>query len=123
MSVFISGSGRIVSADEKKEVDAILDKAIKALGGEEKLTKIKAVAWKGKGKMIVGGDQEHEFTSQTTAQGLDRFKSELEVEGVFGRQVKMLSILNGDKVWLSVGGIAMKPEHALAGMKRMHTSL
>ncbi len=117
VSVFISGSGRVVSADAQ-EVDAILDKAIKALGGEDKLTKIKAVAWKGKGKMIVGDNQEHEFTSQTIAQGLDRFKSELEVEGVFGKQLKMLSVLNGDKVWLSVGGMALQPDHALAGMKR-----
>jgi hypothetical protein len=65
VSVFVSGSGRMVWADEK-DVEAILDKAIKALGGEDKLTKIKAVAWKGKGKMILGADnQEHEFTSQT----------------------------------------------------------
>ncbi len=117
VSVFVSGSGRMVSADEK-DVEAILDKAIKALGGEDKLTKIKAVAWKGKGKMIVGDNQEHEFTSQTIAQGLDHFKSELEVEGVFGRQLRMLSVLNGDKVWLSVGGMAMQPDHALAGLKR-----
>jgi hypothetical protein len=118
VSVFLAGSGRTVSADEKQEVEAILDKAIKALGGEDKLTKIKAVAWKGKGKMIVGDNQEHEFTSQTIAQGLDRFKSELEVEGVFGKQLRMLSVLNGDKVWLSVAGMALQPEHALAGMKR-----
>ena len=118
LCVFVSGSGRMVSADENKDVEAILDKAIKALGGEDKLTKIKAVAWKGKGKMVVGDNQEHEFTGQTIAQGLDHFKSELDVEGVFGKQLKMLSVLNGDKVWLSVGGMALQPEHALAGMKR-----
>ena len=117
VSVFVSGTGRMVSADEK-DVEAILDKAIKALGGEDKLTKIQAVAWKGKGKMIVGDNQEHEFTSQTIAQGLDHFRSELEVEGVFGRQLRMLSVLNGDKVWLSVGGMALRPDDALAGLKR-----
>ncbi len=117
VSVFVSGSGRMVSADEK-DVEAILDKAITALGGEDKLTKIEAVAWKGKGKIVVGDNQEHEFTSQTIAQGLNRFKSELEVEGVRGRQLRMLSVLNVDKVWLSVGGVALQPAHALAGLKR-----
>jgi hypothetical protein len=71
----------------------ILDKAVKALGGEDKLTKIEAAVWKGKGKMIIGDNQEHEFASQTIAQGFDRFRSELEVEGVFGRQLRMLSVL------------------------------
>jgi hypothetical protein len=117
VSVFVAGSGRMVSADEK-DVQAILDKAIKALGGEDKLSKIEAVAWKGKGKMIIGDNQEHEFTGQAIAQGFDRFRSEVEVEGVFGRQLRMLAVLNRDKVWLSVGGIAMRPDHALAGMKR-----
>ena len=117
VSVFVSGSGRMVSADDK-DVEAILDKAIKALGGEDKLTKIQAVALKAKGKIIIGDNQEHEFTSQTIAQGLDRFRSELEVEGVRGRQLRMLSVLNGDKVWLSVGGVALQPDHALAGLKR-----
>jgi hypothetical protein len=117
VSVFVFCSGRVASADEK-EVQAILDKAVQALGGEEKLTKIEAAVWKGKGKIIIGDNQEHEFTSQTIAQGFDRFRSQLEVEGVVGRQLRMLSVLNRDKVWLSVGGMALKPDHALAGLKR-----
>ena len=117
VSVVVSGSGHMVSADEKG-ARAILDKAIKALGGEDKLTKIEAVAWKCKGKMIIGDNQEHEFTSQTIAQGFDRFRSELKVDGVVGRQLRMRSVLNRDKVWLSVGGMALHPDHALAGMKR-----
>jgi hypothetical protein len=115
VSVSVSGFGRMVSADDK-DVQAILDKAIKALGGEDKLTKIEAASWKG--KMIIGDNQAHEFTSQTIAQGFDRFRSEVEVEKVLGRQLQMLAVLNRDKVWLSVGGMALRPDHALAGMKR-----
>jgi hypothetical protein len=117
VSVFVFCSGRMVSADEK-DVQAIVDKAVKALGGEEKLTKIEAAVWKGKGKIIIGDNQEHQFTSQTIAQGFDCFRSELDVDGVFGRQLRMLAVLNRDKVWLSVGGMALKPDHALAGLKR-----
>ena len=35
-------------ADEAADTMAIVDKAIKAVGGEEALTKIKAVSWKSK---------------------------------------------------------------------------
>jgi hypothetical protein len=117
--VFVSGSisGRMVSADDK-DVSAVLNKAITALGGEDKLAKIAAVTWKGKGKIVIGDNQEHEFTSQTIVQGFDHYKSELEVDGVFGRQLRMLSVLNRDKFWLSVGGMALRPDNALAGMKR-----
>jgi hypothetical protein len=66
---------------DEKNVQAILDKAVKALGGEDKLTKIEAAVWKGKGKIIIGDNQEHEFTSQTIAQGFDRFRSELDYPG------------------------------------------
>ena len=121
VSVSVFAPDRIVSADEQ-DVQAILDKAIKALGGEDKLTKIEAAAWKGKGKMIIGDNQEHEFTSQTISQGFDRFRSEIEVKGVLGRQLRMLAVLNHDKVWLSVGGMALRPDHALAGMKPQRIS-
>ncbi|TMQ33295.1 MAG: hypothetical protein E6K70_13850, partial [Planctomycetota bacterium] len=67
----LSGSAR---ADDAKDPQAILDKAIKALGGEEKLSKVKAASWKGKGTINFGGN-EMEFTSQTTAQGLDHVRS------------------------------------------------
>ena len=30
----------------------------------------------------------------------------------------MLAVLNGDKVWLSIGGMALQPDHALVGLKR-----
>jgi hypothetical protein len=117
-TMFVLGLGGRAKTADDKDVNAILDKAIKALGGEDKLTNIEAASWKGKGKMIVGDNQEHEFASQTTVQGFDRFRSELEVEAVFGRQLRMLTVLNGDKVWLSVGGMAIMPDHALAALKR-----
>ncbi len=84
VTVFVSGAGTKVTADDK-DVTAILDKAMKALGGEEKLKKIKAVTWKTKGKIrfkaddrIPPGAEEHEFTGRTTAEGLVRFRSERE---------------------------------------------
>ena len=57
-----------------------LDKAIKALGGEDKLSKLGTATWKAKGKYTTGDNERHDFTGQTTVQGLDHFRWELEVD-------------------------------------------
>ena len=49
-------------ADDAK-VTEILDKAIKALGGKEKLAKAEAVTWKAKGKITIEGN-ENEISSE-----------------------------------------------------------
>ena len=117
VTVSVSGPGRTVSADDT-DVTAILDKAMKALGGEDKLSKIEAATWKAKGKITLGDNKEHEFTGQTTTQGLDRFRSELEVEFLDGTKLKFLSVLNGDKAWHTVGDMALYPDAAVARLKR-----
>ena len=56
---------------DDKGAKAILDKAIQALGGEAKLSKLQAFTWKTTGTVTFGGN-DNEYTGQTTAQGLDR---------------------------------------------------
>jgi hypothetical protein len=91
-------------ADEK-DAQAVLDKAIKALGGAEKLGAVKAATWKGKGKINFGGN-ESEFALTSTAQGLDNFKSEF--EGEFGgNKVTGVTVLAGDKGWRKFGDMGM----------------
>src|SRR5437868_11733886 len=91
--VLVVGPGR---ADDK-DVTAVLDKAVKALGGEEKLAKVKAAAWTGKGTItIMGGD--NAITTRTTVQGLDHFRQEF--EGEFGgSKIQGVTVLAGDKGW------------------------
>jgi hypothetical protein len=81
---------------------AILDRAIKALGGEEKLGKVKAVSWKVKGKISFGGAKNN-FTGQGAAQGLDQLRTEVQKE-VDGNKVVEVVVLNGDKGWCKLGG-------------------
>jgi hypothetical protein len=88
-------------AEGNKDAGAILDKAIKALGGEEKLSKIKAATWKAKGTIHIG-DNENDFTSQVTVQGVDQFRQDFEVE-FNGNKVKGTTVLNGDKGWRKFG--------------------
>ncbi len=72
-----------VTADDK-DVAAILDKAMKALGGEEKLSKLEAVTWKTRGVMKISfqGPERFKFTDELTIAGLDRLKSNKDFGGV-----------------------------------------
>ena len=68
----------IATADDR-EVAAILSKAMKALGGEDKLSKIEAVTWKTTGwmNMLFQGPEHFKCTGELTIAGLDRSRSEL----------------------------------------------
>jgi hypothetical protein len=104
VAVLASGLSSPVRADDK-DAQTILDKAIKALGGEDKLGKVHAATWKSKGKIYFGGS-ENSFTSQATMDGLDHYRGEFEGE-FMGNTVKGVSVLNGDKGWRDFGGMNM----------------
>jgi hypothetical protein len=130
VTVLVLGPSRTVSAEDA-QATAILDKAMKALGGEDRLGKIKAATWKSKGKGTLDGQEEWELTAQTTVQGLDHFRSEVDLslpntlkedlkrEGITKEQfeeelkkaglkeedlvpkIKIVAALNGDKAWFT----------------------
>jgi hypothetical protein len=118
------GSVGLVRAEDKPgsegtsaDAKAVLDKAIKALGGEEKLSKVHAVTSKFKGKFIFG-DNESEFTAQTTVQGLNHYRGEFEGEFA-GNKVKGVTVLAGDKGWRKLGDATTEMDkEALANEKR-----
>jgi hypothetical protein len=108
---------QVSRADEKAEVNAVLDKAIKALGGEEKLEKAKAHSWKAIGKMRFG-ENENVMTLETTTQGLDHVRRVL--EGEFnGNQFRGVTVLAGDKGARKFGDNANEMDaNAIANEKR-----
>jgi len=110
-------SGRGWAADAP-DANAVLDKAIKALGGDEKLSKVKTATWKTKGTITFGGN-DNEVTSQWTVQGLDHARQEF--EGNFGgNMVKGVTVLAGDKGWRDFGGDRMEMDKdAVANQKRI----
>jgi hypothetical protein len=98
--MFVTSVGNLVRADEN-DPTTVLDKAIKALGGEEKLKKVGATSWKSK-LTITFNDNTNDFTSHVTVQGLDHYRSEF--EGEFGgNPFKGVTVLNGDKGWRKFG--------------------
>jgi len=115
-TLFVTAAARPVRADDK-DPSAVLDKAIKAMGGEEKLKKIDAIAWTTKADITFNDNTNH-FTSHSTLQGVDHYRSEL--EGDFGgNPFKGVTVLNGDKGWRRFGDNKTDLEgDALANEKR-----
>ncbi len=105
-----------VSADDK-DPNTILDKAIKAIGGEEKLKKAESMTWKSKGTITFGGN-DNEIKILANVQGLDHYRSE--VSGEFNGEARtFVVVLNGDKGWRKFGDDPMEMDgDALANEKR-----
>lgn len=116
-TTIVLGLGDRARAADDKDAKAILDKAIKALGGEESLSKIKTASWKTQGKITINGE-DNAFTSQATVQGLDHFRTEF--EGEFGgNKIKAVTVLAKNKGWRLVGDQKMElDENAIANDKR-----
>ena len=115
-ALVLAFASQAVRAEEG--ANAVLEKAIKALGGEEQLSKIKAVSWKTKGTLTFMG-ADNPISTETTVQGLTHSKQDF--EGEFGgNKIKGSSVLAGDKGWRSFAGMIMEMDpEALAEAKRV----
>jgi hypothetical protein len=119
VAVILSAPVSSATADDR-EVAAILHKAMKAMGGEDKLSKIEAVTWKTTGwmNMLYQGPEHFKCTGELTIAGLDRSRSELIMLDPGGDKLRIRSVLNGDNAWLSWGDAPLKPTRHAPGLKR-----
>jgi hypothetical protein len=107
--LFIMTTGLVSpSLADEKEAKATIEKAIKAMGGEEKLSGVKAFTAKGKGQITLEGTQ-NGFTFQMTTQGIDKYRSTYKVE-VGGKDFEGGTVLDGDKGWKKEGEEVKKLE-------------
>ena len=109
-------SSNLARADDTG-ANAVLDKAIKAMGGEEKLKNAGAITWKSN-VAITFNDNTSQFTSHATLKDLDHYRSE--IDGDFGgNPVKGVVVINGEKGWRMFGENKMELDgDALANEKR-----
>jgi hypothetical protein len=116
LAVLASGVATWSRADEK-DPKAIVDKGIKALGGEDKLAKATTHTTKAKGTVTFNGE-DHDIKTQATVQGLDHYRAEF--EGKFGdNDIKGVTVVNGNKGWRKFGENNMEmDEEAVANEKR-----
>jgi hypothetical protein len=103
--VLSAGSAR--AADN--ETTAIIDKAIKAHGGAEKVAKERATRSKSKGTLELGGGLN--FTQETVLQG-GKFK-EVIVLDVNGKEVVVTTVFDGAKGWIKTGDNEMEVDGKL----------
>jgi hypothetical protein len=80
---------------------AILDKALKAAGGEAKLAKFQGLILKGKGVYHVDG-MDLPFTGVWHTQGADKGRTLIEKEAKGGKSYEV-SVVNGDRGWTKEG--------------------
>src|SRR5258707_6399089 len=92
--VLLLGAVPLSRAEEPSAAHAVIDKAIKAVGGEEKLAKFKAQTWKETGTYH-GTGTPLPYKSNLAVQWPAQFR--MEIEGFF------TIVLNGDKGWIKQG--------------------
>jgi hypothetical protein len=84
-------------AQDQAEINALIDRAIKAMGGPEKVATLQASSWKGKADHQVG-DKTAQLLYEGSVQAWDKYRVDAEISA--GRQSrKLLIILNGGKGW------------------------
>jgi outer membrane lipoprotein-sorting protein len=94
LAVLAAGAAR---ADDKSDAKAVVEKAIKATGGEEKLAKFKAFTFKMKGKWYGMGDG-IDYTGEIAVEVPDKARVRIDT-GVGDMKFTIINVSNGDKVW------------------------
>jgi hypothetical protein len=106
----------MLRADEQADAKAVLDKALKAMGGEAKVAKLKAGTWKGKATGQKDG-KEIVLTNEGTWQGLDKVRFDAEISAG-GQKDKVCAVINGEKGWVKIKDMVIEaPEGQLPMMK------
>jgi hypothetical protein len=84
------------AGDDQAAAKAIVDKAVKAMGGQDKLAKLKAANTKSEGKILF--PVEASYTEESVSQLPDqhRFEMELSLQAL---KIKQILVFNGAKGW------------------------
>jgi hypothetical protein len=102
VAVLLLGLGTQVLAQEPGNPRAIVEKAIEAQGGAEKMAQLKAAKLKAKGTVFLAG-MEIPFKIETLQQLPSQAKNVMKLD-FKGMEIDVIEVLNGDKGWQSVNG-------------------
>src|SRR5262245_20069739 len=101
-AVALLAAGTARAEDDQKAAKALVQKAIKATGGEKVLKQAKGVVEQMKGQVTVMGAT-IEFTGTSSYQVPDRLRLELNLT-VMGNEVTQITVVNKDKGRVSTAG-------------------
>jgi hypothetical protein len=96
----------VLCADEQNDVSTLLDKAIKAHGGQDNLRKYPAVLLRGTGKLYTRGE-EVAFNGAWAVQGRSQacFTMEYKIKNI---QFKAVTVTNGSEAWFSLNDVLLE---------------
>lgn len=100
------------SARAEDSAKDVLEKAIKAHGGAELLTKNQAGLLKAKGKINVAGVGDVDFTQEAAFMLPDKFKEAVEIS-IAGQNISIVTIANGDKISIDAAGNSVEVTDAI----------
>src|ERR1700687_2585992 len=92
----------LARADDEADLKALIDKAIKAHGGADKVAKNKATTMKFKGKIYAvacGLD----YTGDLSTQAPGQIRTDIKFSAG-GMDFTVINVVNGDKGWVSING-------------------
>ena len=105
-------------ADERAEAQTIIDKAIRAMGGEANLAKLKAVTWKSRGTFQFKSAP-NPFISQWAMQGRNHYRK-IRDEAENGATNRTILVLDEDRGWFRnhKNALITFPTNGLAGLRQ-----
>ena len=98
IGLLLVGSSWVRAQDDAK---AIIDKAVKAHGGSEKLGHLKAQQAKSKGRLELGSGLD--FTQESIFQYPAKIKETLHISAM-GQMIDFITVFNGKEGWISTMG-------------------
>lgn len=104
MAVLLCGA--FARADEQADAKALLDQAIKAHGGADKIAKIKAATITAKGKFY-GLGEGLDYTETLVFQEPDKMRFDFG-SAVGGMKFKVTQVFNKNKGWMAIGDNVME---------------
>jgi len=103
----VLGSGVLLRAGgDSAEIKTLLDKALKAAGGADKLAKLKNVTWKMKATITKGVTVNLNMAG--SAQGWDRLRMQADLE-INGMQKNMVMVMTDKNAWVNRDGETKEP--------------
>jgi len=116
--VMACAMARSAFARDDSDASALVDKAIKAMGGQEQLSKIKAASWSTKGT-ISFQSADNSTSGKATIQGVDHLRQDVSLS-VNGMDIKVIILVSGGKGTFNFNGNPMDMDaDALANQKRL----
>jgi hypothetical protein len=88
-------------ADERADMLEIVNKAIEAVGGDEKLAKFQAEIFRAKGKIRLRGADLVIDSGEWSVQRPDKLRTQVKAG-----DLTWIHVVNGDKVWSKIGDMA-----------------